>query len=121
MKLEEKRRHIEQEKRKMEFALSKQQQKVGKAAFLQAINKVSGLCANFSVGDSFCALIQKKNNFFLFILSILFTIHQQIFFCRTYLFFRPFRVKVLWIKCRDVARVQGVHVNFGFIFWNVVV
>lgn len=42
MKLEEKRRHIEQEKRKMELALSKQQQKVGKAAFLQAINKVSG-------------------------------------------------------------------------------
>lgn len=42
MKLEEKRRQIEQEKRKMEAALSRQQQKVGKAAFLQAINKVSG-------------------------------------------------------------------------------
>lgn len=41
MKLEEKRRQIEQEKRRMEIALSKQQQKVGKAAFLQAINKVS--------------------------------------------------------------------------------
>lgn len=40
MKLEEKRRQIEQEKRKMEVALSRQQQKVGKAAFLQAINKV---------------------------------------------------------------------------------
>lgn len=40
MKLEEKRRQIEQEKRRMEMALSKQQQKVGKAAFLQAINKV---------------------------------------------------------------------------------
>lgn len=47
MKLEERRRHIEQEKRKMEFALSKQQQKVGKAAFLQAINKVSGLRLGF--------------------------------------------------------------------------
>ena len=41
MKLEEKRRHIEQEKRKMEIALGRQQQKVGKAAFLQAINKVN--------------------------------------------------------------------------------
>lgn len=41
MKLEEKRRHIEQEKRKMEVAMGKQQQKFGKAAFLQAINKVS--------------------------------------------------------------------------------
>lgn len=41
MKLEEHRRHILQEKRKMEFALSRQQQKVGKAAFFQAINKVS--------------------------------------------------------------------------------
>ncbi|XP_037032835.1 patronin isoform X7 [Bradysia coprophila] len=39
MKLEEHRRHILQEKRKMEFALSRQQQKVGKAAFFQAINK----------------------------------------------------------------------------------
>lgn len=47
MKLEEKRRHIEQEKRKMELALSKQQQKVGKAAFLQAINKVSGSLRGF--------------------------------------------------------------------------
>lgn len=44
MKLEEHRRQILQEKRKMEFALSRQQQKVGKAAFFQAINKVSSLC-----------------------------------------------------------------------------
>lgn len=42
MKLEERRRHIEQEKRKMELAFNRQQQKVGKAAFLQAINKVRG-------------------------------------------------------------------------------
>lgn len=42
MKLEEKRRQIETEKRKLELALSRQQQKVGQAAFLQAINKVSG-------------------------------------------------------------------------------
>lgn len=41
LKLEEKRRHIEQEKRRMETAMAKQLQKVGKAAFLQAINKVS--------------------------------------------------------------------------------
>lgn len=42
MKLEERRRHIAHEKRKMELALNRQQQKVGKAAFLQAINKVRG-------------------------------------------------------------------------------
>lgn len=40
MKLEEKRRHIENEKRKMEVVMSKQRQKVGKAAFLQAVTKV---------------------------------------------------------------------------------
>lgn len=47
MKLEEKRRKMEQEKRKEEIALSRQQQKVGKAAFLQAINKVCVLQLNF--------------------------------------------------------------------------
>lgn len=41
LKLEERRRHIEQEKRKMELDYSRKQQKVGKAAFLQAINKVT--------------------------------------------------------------------------------
>lgn len=40
MKLEEKRKHIENEKKKIELVVSKQRQKVGKAAFLQAINKV---------------------------------------------------------------------------------
>lgn len=39
LKLEEKRRHIEMEKRRIEAQMSKQLQKVGKAAFLQAINK----------------------------------------------------------------------------------
>ncbi|KAF5275691.1 hypothetical protein FQA39_LY06803 [Lamprigera yunnana] len=39
MKLEEKRRHIEGEKRRMEVIMSKQRQKVGKAAFLQAVTK----------------------------------------------------------------------------------
>lgn len=42
MKLEEKRRQIEMDKRKLELALSRQQQKVGQAAFLQTINKVRG-------------------------------------------------------------------------------
>lgn len=42
MKLEEKRKHIENEKKKIELVVSKQRQKVGKAAFLQAINKVWG-------------------------------------------------------------------------------
>lgn len=40
MKLEEKRRHIESEKRRIEIAMNKQRQKVGKAAFLQAVVKV---------------------------------------------------------------------------------
>lgn len=53
MKLEEKRRHIEKEKRKLELALSRQQQKVGQAAFLQAINKVS--C--YEEGFGSCVLI----------------------------------------------------------------
>ncbi|XP_043510324.1 patronin isoform X11 [Frieseomelitta varia] len=39
LKLEEKRRHIENEKRRMEVVMSKQRQKVGKAAFLQAVTK----------------------------------------------------------------------------------
>lgn len=41
MKLEEKRRRIESEKRRMEAQLNRQRQKVGKAAFLQAVSKVS--------------------------------------------------------------------------------
>lgn len=41
LKLEEKRRHIESEKRRMEAVMSRQRQKVGKAAFLQAVTKVS--------------------------------------------------------------------------------
>lgn len=40
MKLEEKRRQIEQDKLKSVAILNRHQQKVGKAAFLQAINKV---------------------------------------------------------------------------------
>ncbi|XP_026293230.1 patronin isoform X4 [Frankliniella occidentalis] len=39
LKLEEKRRQIESDKRKMELELSKQRQRVGKAAFLQAVTK----------------------------------------------------------------------------------
>ncbi|XP_023310472.1 patronin isoform X3 [Anoplophora glabripennis] len=42
MKLEEKRRHIESEKRRMEMAMNKQRQKVGQAAFLQAVAKGRG-------------------------------------------------------------------------------
>ncbi|XP_060518088.1 patronin isoform X3 [Cylas formicarius] len=42
LKLEEKRRHIESEKRRMEMAMNKQRQKVGKAAFLQAVTKGRG-------------------------------------------------------------------------------
>lgn len=49
MQLEEKRRQIEQEKRKMEANMSQQQQKVGKAAFLQAINKVNVVMCNFNM------------------------------------------------------------------------
>ncbi|XP_065163737.1 patronin isoform X3 [Atheta coriaria] len=39
MQLEEKRRQIENEKRRVEMAMNKQRQKVGKAAFLQAVVK----------------------------------------------------------------------------------
>ncbi|KAK9870583.1 hypothetical protein WA026_008146 [Henosepilachna vigintioctopunctata] len=39
LKLEERRRHIENEKRRAELAVNKNRQKIGKAAFLQAINK----------------------------------------------------------------------------------
>lgn len=40
MQLEEKRRQMESDKRRTEIAHSQQQQQVGQAAFLQAINKV---------------------------------------------------------------------------------
>lgn len=46
LKLEEKRKHIENEKKKIELVVNRQRQKVGKAAFLQAINKVGS--TNFS-------------------------------------------------------------------------
>ena len=49
LKLEEKRRHIESEKRRMEIVMSKQRQKVGKAAFLQAVTKVGLNSINFLV------------------------------------------------------------------------
>lgn len=47
LKLEEKRRHIENEKRRMELAMNKQRQKVGKAAFLQAVVKVGDCVYGF--------------------------------------------------------------------------
>ncbi|KAG8233031.1 hypothetical protein J437_LFUL012171 [Ladona fulva] len=43
LKLEEKRRHIEGEKRRMEVVAGQQRQRVGKAAFLQAVVKGKGL------------------------------------------------------------------------------
>lgn len=49
LKLEEKRRHIENEKRKMEVVMSKQRQKVGKAAFLQAVTKVKRTHGFYSI------------------------------------------------------------------------
>ncbi|KAK0179121.1 hypothetical protein PV327_007941 [Microctonus hyperodae] len=54
MKLEEKRRHIENEKRRMEVVVSKQRQEVGKAAFLQAVTKgkVKSPSSSTSGGDS---------------------------------------------------------------------
>jgi len=41
LQLEERRRHIESEKRRMDLLVSQQRQKVGRAAFLQAVSKVS--------------------------------------------------------------------------------
>ncbi|XP_076751770.1 calmodulin-regulated spectrin-associated protein patronin isoform X21 [Xylocopa sonorina] len=54
LKLEEKRRYIENEKRRMEVVMSKQRQKVGKAAFLQAVTKgkVKSPSSSTSGGDS---------------------------------------------------------------------
>ncbi|XP_063226734.1 patronin isoform X2 [Bacillus rossius redtenbacheri] len=52
MKLEEKRRRIESEKRRMEVVMSKQRQKVGKAAFLQAVTKGKGSFAKSPELDS---------------------------------------------------------------------
>lgn len=40
LKLEEKRRQIENDKRKMESIMNRQRQQVGKAAFLQTITRV---------------------------------------------------------------------------------
>lgn len=40
LKLEAKKRQIENDKKKMEFVMSTRRQKVGKAAFLQAVTKV---------------------------------------------------------------------------------
>ncbi|XP_066580923.1 patronin-like isoform X3 [Prorops nasuta] len=52
--LEEKRRQIENEKRRMEVVMSKQRQKVGKAAFLQAVTKgkVKSPSSSTSGGES---------------------------------------------------------------------
>lgn len=49
LKLEEKRRHIESEKRRMEAIMNKQRQKVGKAAFFQAVTKVGTYTALASI------------------------------------------------------------------------
>ena len=51
LKLEEKRRRIESEKRKMELLLNKQRQKMGKEVFMQAVKGVSG------VTDTRCGLL----------------------------------------------------------------
>ncbi|XP_011501000.1 PREDICTED: patronin isoform X3 [Ceratosolen solmsi marchali] len=54
LKLEERKRHIENEKRRMEIVMSKRRQKVGKAAFLQAVTKgkVKSPSSSTSGGDS---------------------------------------------------------------------
>ncbi|KAK7870474.1 hypothetical protein R5R35_000749 [Gryllus longicercus] len=52
MKLEEKRRRIESEKRRMEVVMNKQRQKVGKAAFLQAVTKGKGSLAKGAEPES---------------------------------------------------------------------
>lgn len=47
LKLEEKRRQIENDKRKMESLMNRQRTQIGKAAFLQAVTKV--LSKNYSI------------------------------------------------------------------------
>lgn len=44
LKLEEKRRQIENDKRKMESLMNRQRQDISKAAFFQAITKVNFKC-----------------------------------------------------------------------------
>ncbi|XP_059481645.1 patronin isoform X5 [Neocloeon triangulifer] len=56
LKLEEKRRHIENDKMKTEMALSKQRQKVGKAAFLQAVTKTQRLLGFSEINDDVIAV-----------------------------------------------------------------
>lgn len=51
MKMDEKRRLIESEKRRMEMAMNKQRQQVGRAAFFQTVAKVSKI---FIAIFSFC-------------------------------------------------------------------
>lgn len=51
LKLEEKRRQIENDKRKMESLMNRQRQQVGKAAFFQAVTRV--------ILECFCILILK--------------------------------------------------------------
>ena len=50
LRLEEKRRNIEKEKRKMETAMSRQKQSVGKQAFLQAMGQVRPPAAAAAAG-----------------------------------------------------------------------
>lgn len=45
LKLEEKRRQIENDKRKMESIMNRQRQDISKAAFFQAITKVNFKCS----------------------------------------------------------------------------
>lgn len=69
LKLEEKRRHIENEKRRMELAMNKQRQKVGKAAFLQAVVKVCDLILSFLIVQIF--LVMLKLHYFVNLLVLL--------------------------------------------------
>lgn len=72
LKLEEKRRHIESEKRKMELMLNKQRQRVGKAAFLQAVTKVCILYFLCGLWLRLYPNLMEKSSYF-FLLTHLFT------------------------------------------------
>lgn len=67
--LEEKRRQMEMDKRKEEAAANRQSQKFGKAAFLQAINKVSEIYIFFF----FLKFLFAPNFYYSYLLGLFFS------------------------------------------------
>lgn len=91
MKLEEKKRQIEFDKRKEEVAMNRQLQKLGKAAFLLAINKV---CKEFfhylflfNLSTIFTLKLAEKFSFMIFSLTSKFEQIKRLNICLLFFFF----------------------------------